>query len=730
MKVRWILPLLCCLLAWGCKSDPPMKPAAKAQPAASKDVRPPNDAPEPDSEEARREKVLSRLITTLMVNQHLRPRGLDNALSARVLDRYIDSLDPAKLFLLQSDVQKLRAYQDQVDDQLLAGDLDLAREGSQILRERVKVVQGVVNARLEQPFTWDKDESLETDAEKRAWAKGEQELAERWRKVLKLQTLERMERIKEIDKTREETKTPVPEAEQGKSLEERARLKLREDYDARFTRLSKEGHFEMLDTLFNAYLADYDPHSTWLAPAQKENFDIRMSGRLEGIGAVLGVEQHYVKVVRVVPGSASWRQGDLEAEDTILMVAQGEEEPVDVVDMRLNDVVHLIRGKKGTEVRLTVKKPDGRVLVIPIVRDVVRIEESFARGAILKVQGVSEPIGYIHLPSFYGGGFGGGSRSSSRDVRRLLEKLQAKKINSVILDLRSNGGGLLQDAIDMSGLFFDEGPVVQTRFSGQNTRVLRDTDPKTVYSGNLVVMVNRFSASASEIVSGALQDYGRAVIVGTSATHGKGTVQVVHNLAEDVKDEEKDLLPLGVLKFTTQQFFRVNGASTQQKGVEPDVLLPDPLAHIDAGESTLDNAIPWSEVPPADYKRLSPTWMPTGELQKLSRTRQAQQPVFQRVHQRTELLKKQREQTVETLKRDAWEQEREARLDKLEELTPDTKDEPRLFSVEVIGEQDQPAVDPGDRKVGEDPLKRWRENLERDAWVRETINILQDMQKK
>jgi carboxyl-terminal processing protease len=707
-----------------------MKPAAKAQPADSKDVRTPNDAPEPGPVESRREKVLSRIITTLMVNQHLRPRGLDNALSGRVLDRYIEALDPAKLFLLQGDVQEMRAYQDQVDDQLLAGDLDVARDGAALLKRRVAVVQAVVTKRLGEPFAWDKDESLETDAEKRAYAADEAALAERWRKVLKLQTLERMERIKEIDKTRQETKSPIPEAEQGKSLEERARMKLREDYDARFKRLSKEGHFEMLDTLFNAYLADYDPHSVWLAPAQKENFDIRMSGRLEGIGAVLGVEQHYVKVVRVVPGSASWRQGDLEAEDVVLMVAQGGEEPVDVVDMRLNDVVHLIRGKKGTEVRLTVKKPDGRILIIPIVRDVVRIEESFARGAILNVPGVDEPVGYIHLPSFYGGGFGGGSRSSSRDVRLLLEKLQAKKVKSVILDLRSNGGGLLQDAIDMSGLFFDEGPVVQTRFSGQNSRVLRDSDPKTVFDGNLVVMVNRFSASASEIVSGALQDYGRAVIVGTSATHGKGTVQVVRDLSQDVKDHEKDLLPLGVLKLTTQQFFRVNGASTQQKGVEPDVLLPDPLAHIDAGEATLDNAIPWSEVPPANYKKLQPSWMPTGELQKLSRTRQAQQPAFQRVRQRTELLKEQREQTVETLQRDTWVSQREARLKKLEELTPETKDEPKLFSVRVIGEQDKPQVDPGDRKVGEDPLKRWRENLERDAWVRETVNILQDMQKQ
>ncbi|MEL6179894.1 MAG: carboxy terminal-processing peptidase, partial [Myxococcota bacterium] len=644
----------------GCQSkQTPNEPAAATDPAAQTSTGESKTTVQMADRQLVREQALGEILVELLEKQHLLRKTIDDDLSEKAWASYVDLLDPGKSFLLKAQVDSLKTHQKRIDDQIRAGDFALAIEGAKLYNDQVGMVKKIVEAQLAKPFDLTRDESLEIDGDKRSWCTSEDELRERWRLVLKYQVLQRIARLEEQAKARAEMKKseeveevpgdPIPESLEGR--EKYAREKMAKDYSARFARLEQQGHIEAMDQFLNAITSVYDPHSAYLPPARKENFDIQMSGRLEGIGAVLSVREHYVEVVRIVPGSASWRQGELEAADTILMVSQASADPVDVVDMPLNDVVRMIRGKKGTVVKLTVKKPDGRLKTIPITRDVVQIEASYAKGAILKHPTTGERVGYIDVPSFYGNSNarpGVPERSSSNDVRRLLELYTRQKVDAVILDLRSNGGGYLNDARKMAGLFFDEGPVVQTRASNGYKRVLEDDDPSVVWGGRVVVMVNSFSASASEIVAGALQDYDRAVVVGTEHTHGKGTVQMIVNLDRYADDPRyRKVMPLGVLKLTEQQFFRVSGASTQNRGVVPDIVLPNPAGHIESGERHLDYAIPWSSVSKVDFKAWSKPLDRTA-LVNASKKRTLDNPAFDLVRRRTAVLKaRQKDTTVQ-----------------------------------------------------------------------------------
>ncbi|RYZ62477.1 MAG: tail-specific protease, partial [Proteobacteria bacterium] len=418
------------------------------------------------------------------------------------------------------------------------------------------------------------------------------------------------------------------------------------------------------------------PHTTYMAPAEEANFDIAMSGTLEGIGASLGEQDHYVVVHDLVPGGASWQQGKLEVGDLILAVAQENKDPVEVTDLPIDKVVQMIRGPKGTVVVLTVKKADGHIETISITRDIIRIEATYARGAILKVGAdkKKESVGYVFLPGFYGdvgaSAKAKGSRNATDDVRAILTSLQTKKVGSVVLDLRGNGGGLLTHARDISGLFIDQGPVVQTKDSDGAIEVLSDTDPSVAFTGQVVVLVDRFSASAAEILAGALQDYERAVVVGTSATHGKGTVQAVIDL-DRVKPGNAD--PLGLYKITVAEYFRVSGGSTQLKGVTPDVLLPDPTSFIDSGERTLFHAIPWSTIAAAPFKKTPHTWR-VAELQSASNTRTQANAELANVRAFGKILGERKDKTVEPLEHDTWQAAKKAEKAELEAVDPKRKD--------------------------------------------------------
>ncbi len=744
----WAPSLLLAALLTGCSSDTSTeRPSASAAPSASEAAVPGLALPETDADP--REVLLARSVSALLSQKHLLQRSLDDEVSEKAFAAFLDDLDGGKLFLLAEHVTVLEGYRTRLDDDLRLGNLRFARQAEALVRERRKRVAAFVAKLLEQPLDLQNDEELETDPEKLTFAKSEAELEERWRMVLELQVLERIGRMEAVQKALAEGKNgtkPKPEGEPHggggggddddgalpkeaipdtpEGREKKAREELATTYQARFKRWEDSDPLEPAARFINAIVSVYDPHTTYLAPATQENFEIEVSGSLEGIGAALTLKDHFVLVSELVPGGASWQQGKLEAGDLILAVAQEGKAPVDVTDMPLGKVVKMIRGPKGTVVSLTVKKPDGRVEVIAITRDVVKIEAAYARGALLELDG--RLTGYINLPSFYGNTRSEpgatGERNATDDVRALLVELAKRKASGVIIDLRGNGGGLLAHARDISGLLIPSGPVVQAKAAAGELTVYADEDPSVAFEGDVIVMVDRFSASASEILAGALQDYERAIVVGTGPTHGKGTVQVLMDLD---RMREKEGPPLGVLKITTQQYFRVDGESTQSRGVIPDIVLPDPAAHIESGERFLKNAIPWSETEALSFQPWTKSRWNRKTLIDKSKERVAGATAFEKLSARAKLLSARQKRTVVPLAMEAWRAERDSDIKALEAVELRLNEGPPRFQVTDVTYGDKSATD-GDDRIKK-RLTRWRENLGRDPWLEEALRVMADM---
>ena len=740
--------LLSLVFGFGCSPSPPGTGPHRAGAAGGAQPEVPgDDLPEVSADP--RERVLSEITTVLLSEKHLLRRPIDDALSRETFPKYIEELDGAKLLLLEEHVTSLSRYAERMDDQLRAGDLVLAHKGAAMIARRRGEVAKLVADILSKPFDFNVAEETETDPKKLAFAKTEAELRSRWQGALKLQALERIQEMEDLASGKKDkpdkNKPPDPAAEKAaeKALalipptfegrEEKARKDLATRYESRFVRLAKLEALEPAEQFLNALNAGYDPHTQYLAPAAQDDFDIAITGTLEGIGAVLGEKDHYVVVQELVPGGASWQQGKLEAGDVIVAVAQQGKDPVDVTDMPLQKVVSMIRGPKGSVVLLTVKKPDGHVETIAITRDVIKIEATYARAAVIDLGPKHDSAGYIYLPGFYGemgkGGRGSSERNATDDVRALLASFQKKKLGSVVIDLRANGGGLLSHARDISGLFIDRGPIVQTRDSEGKQEVLADTDPTVAFSGNVVVLVDRFSASAAEILAAALQDYERAIIVGTGPTHGKGTVQGVVELDRLTQMPAGE--PLGIFKLTMQQYFRVNGESTQTRGVIPDIVLPDPASFVESGERTLFHPIPWASVEPLPHARQPHTWQ-KAELSAASRARLKSHAMFAKIEAFGKLVKQRREDTKEPLERKAWQAERKRDKDASDAADPKLKDIKPLLDVQILAERPAatPAQPPPSDKKVVNKLDAWKDELARDPWVEEALFVLGDMAKK
>lgn len=597
-----------------------------------------------------RARLLGHMIQQQLTQHHYSQKKVDDDFSLAAFDLYLKQLDFQKRFLLKSDVTQLKEYRSYIDDSIRRGRLELPELGRKLLNQRIEKVRLLTAALMEQGFNLERDEVLETDPEKADFLSSEEELKDLWRKILKYQVLIRYLNLYEdkvgID---DDGKLLDAEPEVLAELREEARGKVKKSHETLFTRMQEETKQDHYDRYLNAITRAYDPHTNYLAPNLKEDFDIQMSGSLEGIGATLSEDDGYIKVVRIIPGSAAYRQGELESDDLILQVAQGTEEPVDITDTRLRDAVTLIRGKKGTEVRLTVKKPDGHRVVIPIVRDVVEIEETFVKGTTVIDEESERTFGYIKIPSFYRDYNGGTGRNCTDDLRKELQRLKKEKITGLVLDLRNNGGGALSDAVSITGLFIESGPVVQVRSGEGKIRVLDDTNRSVEYDGPMVVLVNRFSASASEILAGALQDYGRALIVGDEHTHGKGTVQAMLNLDRELKiNGMAKYMPLGAVKVTIQKFYRISGESTQERGVTPDIVLPSRMDGLKSGEKHLDNALPWDQIKPVAYDRLK-LGADLAKLQEHSAKRIGAEEAFNDIVERAEKAQQRREETQQSL---------------------------------------------------------------------------------
>lgn len=577
----------------------------------------------PDAQHMRAAKLLALNLPL----RHLSREPLNDDVATNALAIYLDQLDFEHVYFLQSDIDDFNKSGDMLDDQLRAGDLDFAFRVYDILKQRVENRVAYVKELLDREFDVSKDESYAWKRKNAPRAKNEEEWNELWRQKIKNEfvayTVSRQIGSNELPELDDSTVTNASLAAQLNMKPEERILK---NYDQFLTVLRDNDANWVTERYLNAFARAYDPHSDYMSPWGVEDFEIGMKLSLQGIGALLSNDDGAAKVERLIPGGPAERDGRLKAGDKIIAVAQGDAEPVDVLHWPLSRTVRLIRGEKGSKVVLTVIPADNAsgagIETIDLVRDEVKLEDQAAKSEMKTVtgeDGITRKIGLITLPDFYadmrGLGNNRDARSSSKDVEKLLTELRNDGAGGIVLDLRNNGGGSLADAIQMTGLFFRNGPVVQVR-DQRRVQQLNDPNPGVTFDGPVAVLVNRLSASASEILAGALQDYSRAIIIGDSKTHGKGTVQTLLPLSSVNTN-------VGQIKITTASFYRIAGGSTQLRGVEPDIVIPSPLETMDIGEETLPNALPWTQVAAAYYKPATDLPQIIAELEQRSKLRLA-----------------------------------------------------------------------------------------------------------
>ena len=550
-----------------------------------------------ESPEIRHRKLLST-IGHLLETEHYSPRKIDDDFSKDVFKEYLKALDPEKNIFLKSDIYALRVHETKLDDEIHGAPILFQPATSVIYEKRVIEARKVFETIIESPFDFSIDDSVLLDVDVKLAPVNENERYTYWHQILKYKTLDRFVNLTE---EREKNKTKEKFVVKADStLEREARASVKKEYLKRFERLEKTFDKEKRFELFlNTITGLMDPHTDYMAPVEKRSFTEQMSGTFYGIGAQLTQDDNGIKIASIQPGGAAWKSGQLVVNDVIVKVAQGAEEPVDVTGYETTDAVKLIRGNLGTEVRLTVRKPDGSYKVVALKREKIVLDEGFARSAI--IQKGADKYGYILLPDFYADFEREDGARCARDVAKEIEKLKAENVKGIAIDVRYNGGGSLYEVVQMAGLFIDQGPMVQIRNKEGRSQTLSDEVPGSIYNGPLVVMVNEFSASASEIFAGAIQDYKRGIIMGSTSTYGKGTVQRNVPFGKPL-DDLGIQTEYGAVKLTFQKFYRVTGSSTQRKGVVPDVILPDEYEFLKYREKDNESSLPWDEMSRAKFQ--------------------------------------------------------------------------------------------------------------------------------
>jgi len=659
-----------------------------------------------------KETFLLGILNYVLQNAHYQPTDLNDDFSQKVYTDFLKNLDSNKRFLLQSDVDLFKKHEFTIDDEFKKQRIDFFETAYPVFAQRLKEAQVYYKELLEQPFDFSVEENIDTDYEKQAFAGSSKELKERWRKQLKLSVLSSVQSKVKLQENDTLNKEPKKEFAELEKESRESVLKSLDDFFERFQEFTRD---EWLSVYINTILEQYDPHTSYFAPDDKQRFDESMAGEMEGIGAVLRKKEEYVEITEIVPGGPAMKQGALENGDVIMKVAQGEEEAVDISGMRLEKVVKMIKGKKDTEVRLTVRKMDGTIEIISIIRDKFEIAETFAKSSIIQTE--DSKFGIIHLPKFYISFENRDNRDAFKDVAKELEYLKEQNVEGVIMDLRSNGGGSLQTVVDMVGLFIEQGPVVQVKTKSGSRDVLYDKDNKIQWDGPLVVLINNYSASASEIFAAAIQDYNRGLVLGSKHSFGKGTVQ---NLLDLNRFGNKKIGDLGAVKFTTQKFYRVNGGSTQLKGVESDVILPDRFLYIDTGERDHDNAMPWDKIEQANYKKFGNELSPIVEKSKL---RVAEKEEFLVLDESAKWVKEQQDDYTFPLRYEDYVakskhiEEQTKKFNVLKDYKSDLTFESLPYEIEAF------ATD----TILENKRVRWHKSLNNDLYVEEAVNVLRDL---
>ncbi len=667
------------------------------------------------------EKIL-RQVGVMLEQGHYSPKKIDDAFSKEIFSKYLEAIDPEKQIFLKSDVAQLRQFENKIDDEIHGSPLQSFQAISDVYAKRLLEYLAAYKGILDKPFNFDVDETLVDDKSKMDFPATEKERMDIWRKRLKYQVLVRYADLlatNEKNKGQKEYKSKT-----NVEMEKEAREKVLQSTNRIAERLrNKFTEEDRFNEFVNTITSCMDPHTTFFPPIEKRSFDEQMSGRFYGIGASLRQEEGNIKILTLVAGSPAWKSGQIQVGDIITKVGQGNEEPLDMAGYDTEDAVKIIRGKKGTEVRLTLKKTDGTTKVVSLIRDEIVLDETFARSAI--VNEGSRKIGYIYLPEFYADWERPNGAKSAEDVAKEIQKLKAEQIDGIIIDLRNNGGGSLFDVIQMVGLFIDEGPVVQVKDRQGVPSVLRDKDKGVLYDGPLAVMVNEFSASASEIFAAAIQDYKRGVIIGSTSTYGKGTVQ--RNIGLDggrsglLASNDDASANLGTVKLTLQKFYRINGGSTQLKGVTPDIVLPDQFEYLQYREKDNPDALQWDEIARAKYT----PWSNGADISTIKQTEEGRiksDSTFEQIKANTRLLSELNDKVYTLNLKKYQEEQKQIReiVRQIDKLTKTDKANP----VELL---------PADvSRFSNDEVKlerqqQWLKNLKSDIYLNETVSIVNNI---
>ena len=671
-------------------------------------------------DQTNKDKLLLQLISYVLDQGHFVEKEINDDFSSKVFNEYLNIIDPYKRYFYKSDIEEFKKYEDQLDDKFINAEIDFFdltyNRGQKRFNESKLVYKEILN----NPFDYQIDENFNADFESLDYVKYKSELKDRWRKQLKFSSIEIYDDLlEEQEKELEDDPSYVKKSNSEIESESReSTLKtLNEMYDF-YEDITRSDWFSFY---INSFVEQYDPHTIYYNPEAKDRFDVDMSGNYAGIGARLSKKFDKIEVVEVISGGPAWRQNLLEVGDIILKVRQNdqdESESTSILGMPISDAVKLIKGPKGTNVILTIKKVDGEVVDLKIKRDIVLLEETYVRSSIVSKH--ENLYGFINLPKFYIDFDNSTSRDAAKDIKKEIIRLKNLGVKGLVLDLRNNGGGSLKTVVEMAGLFIQEGPIVQVRSMDKESQILRDKDRSIIWEGPLVILVNEFSASASEILAAAMQDYKRAIIIGSKQTYGKGTVQNVLDLNRMVKNNTNG--DLGALKFTTQKYYRINGGSTQLEGVKSDIVVPDKYTYVDFGEKDQENPLEWDKIDPVSYE----PWKSLFDYNKTidaSKNRMKSSEFISLIDENAKWIKSIRDRNIYTLnyskfKKDLLLNEEKAKkYKKLSDYSSDLTFKSLPYEIDLIAK---------DSSLGE-KRKRWHKNLSKDIYVNESLNVLNDL---
>lgn len=667
-----------------------------------------------------KDKLLLQLISYVLDQGHFVKKEINDDFSSKVFNEYLNIIDPYKRYFYKSDIEEFKKYEDQLDDKFINAEIDFFDLTYNRGQKRFNESKLIYEEILDTPFDYQIDENFNADFESLDYVKNKSEMKDRWRKQLKFSSIEIYDNLlEEQEKELEDDPSYVKKSNSEIESESReSTLKtLNEMYDF-YEDITRSDWFSFY---INSFVEQYDPHTIYYSPEAKDRFDVDMSGNYAGIGARLVKKLDRIEVVEVISGGPAWRQNLLEVGDIILKVRQNdqdESESTSILGMPISDAVKLIKGPKGTNVILTIKKVDGEVVDLKIKRDIVLLEETYVRSSIVSKH--ENLYGFINLPKFYIDFDNSTSRDAAKDIKKEIIRLKNLGVKGLVLDLRNNGGGSLKTVVEMAGLFIQEGPIVQVRSMDKKSKILRDKDRSIIWEGPLVILVNEFSASASEILAAAMQDYKRAIIIGSKQTYGKGTVQNVLDLNRMVKSNTNG--DLGALKFTTQKYYRINGGSTQLEGVKSDIVVPDKYTYVDFGEKDQENPLEWDMIEPVSYE----PWKSLFDYNKTidaSKNRMKSSEFISLIDENAKWIKSIRDRDIYTLnyskfKKDLLLNEEKAKkYKKLSDYSSDLTFKSLPYEIDLIAK---------DSSLGE-KRKRWHKNLSKDIYVNESLNVLNDL---